>query len=351
MSAAKKAGSAVAAARFPETPTAAGLFLDTHPPLNPYDVLGVAPTSEDVVIRAAWRALMRKYLAAEHGDPLHSDRRAGEVNAAYELLADPSRRLAYDKAHRAPRAPQAAASPPSVPPPASAWPALLAPESRLALGSLAVVLACVAGAGLVLGLRHAARAPAAPRQGLKIHKPAPRPAALLPCYVDGRPAGNLPLAACAARNGVATGPLETGIEPTAAKDRGPGLVVVPPRPTGPTPAAPVPAGQGGAAGAMALARAFYGALGGGDGYAAAAMIDPEKRGSGALSGARMSRFYASLREPLRLTSMYPLAPDTVFVRYRFTTRRGAVCLGAANVITATRGGHLFIRAIRARNGC
>jgi hypothetical protein len=324
--------------------------LDTNPPLNPYDVLGVAPTSEEVVIRAAWRALMRKHLAAEHGDPLRSDRRAGEVNAAYELLTDPVRRLDYDKAHRPPRSVPPPA--PAVPAPALAWAAPLSPENRLALGSVAVVFACVAGAGLVLGLRHSAKPPpAAPRQGLKIHKPALRPPALLPCFVDGRPSGNMPLAACAARNGVATGPLEP--ERTAARDRGPGLVVVPPRQTeAPSPASPAPATpERGAAGAMALARAFYGALGGGDGYAAAALIAPEKRRSGPLSGAQMSRFYASLREPLRLTSMHPLGPDTVFVRYRYANRDGAVCLGAADVTTTTRGGHLFIRAIRAQNGC
>jgi hypothetical protein len=165
----------------------------------------------------------------------------------------------------------------------------------------------------------------------------------------------MPLAACAARNGVATGPLETGIEPASAKDRAPGLVVVPPRsaPAATPATAPAsrPSGQGGAADSIALARAFYGALGGGDGYAAAAMIEPEKRRYGPLSGAQMSRFYGSLREPLRLTSMYPLAPDTIFVRYRFTTRGGGVCVGAANVITAQRGGRLFIHAIRAYKGC
>jgi DnaJ-domain-containing protein 1 len=47
-----------------------------------YDVLGVAPTSEEVVIRAAYRALMRKDLAAEDGDPRPEDRRARGVGAA-----------------------------------------------------------------------------------------------------------------------------------------------------------------------------------------------------------------------------------------------------------------------------
>jgi hypothetical protein len=106
-----------------------------------------------------------------------------------------------------------------------------------------------------------------------------------------------------------------------------------------------------AARSMAVARAFYGALGGGDGYGAAALIEPEKRGAGPLSGPQMSRYYASLAEPLHLTSIYALDPDTVFVRYRFTTQSGGVCEGAANVITSQRGGQTFIHAIRAHNGC
>jgi hypothetical protein len=340
--------------------------LDTNPPLNPYDVLGVAPTSEDVVIRAAYRALMRKYLAAEHGEPLQSDRRAREVNAAYELLGDPARRLAYDKAHRPPPvAPPPVAPPPPVPAPAApiaapasasvrAAPEPLSRERRMALAGLGFVLGTLIVIAAALSLKHAPKPPqpATPRPGLTIHKHLVRPVAALPCYVEGRPVGNLPLTACAARNGVATGPLETGLESTAPKDRNPGLVVVPPRPAAPPAPAPAPTSSGGGAAAtMNLARAFYGALGGGDGYSAAAMIEPEKRRSGALSGAQMTRFYRSLREPLRLTSMYPLAPDTVFVRYRFVTQSGGVCLGAANVTTTTRGGHLFIHAIHAHNGC
>jgi hypothetical protein len=81
------------------------------------------------------------------------------------------------------------------------------------------------------------------------------------------------------------------------------------------------------------------------------MIEPEKRGYGPLSAPRMSRFYRSLAEPLRLTSIYALDSDTVFVRYRFATRYGGVCQGAANVTTTHRGGQTLIRAIRAYNGC
>jgi hypothetical protein len=331
-----------------------------------YDVLGVAPTSEEVVIRAAYRALMRRYLAAEHGDPRPEDRRAREVSAAYELLSDPRRRRAYDTARRT--APAAAQRP--------ARAALPGADRRLAIAGAALALGLVAAIGLAAALRPAPGRVAAPwHPGLKVQKlAAKRAVGALPCYVQGRPVGDLPLMACAARNGVATGPLVVGLEPAAAAPppRSPAagptrLPASPPAPEGSPPARALneqtpPAGPpparfaswpsvSSAARSMAVARAFYGALGGGDGYRAAGMIEPEKRGYGPLSGTRMSRFYRSLAEPLRLTSLYALSPDTVFVRYRFATSGGGVCQGAANVITSQRGGQTFIRAIRAYNGC
>jgi len=62
-----------------------------------YDVLNVAPDAEPVVIDAAYRALMKKY---------HPDQAAGEsegrpssaadINRAFEILRDPTRRADYD---------------------------------------------------------------------------------------------------------------------------------------------------------------------------------------------------------------------------------------------------------------
>jgi curved DNA-binding protein CbpA len=62
-----------------------------------YDVLNVAPDAEPVVIEAAYRALMKKY---------HPDQAAGEtegrpssaadINRAFEILRDPTRRADYD---------------------------------------------------------------------------------------------------------------------------------------------------------------------------------------------------------------------------------------------------------------
>lgn len=62
-----------------------------------YSVLGVTPASEDVVIRAAYHALMRRY----HPDADPSDEaaeRSRVINEAYAVLRDPAKRASYDQA-------------------------------------------------------------------------------------------------------------------------------------------------------------------------------------------------------------------------------------------------------------
>lgn len=60
-----------------------------------YAILNVAPTSDEVVIRAAYKALMRKF----HPDTNKSadaTKRAAAINQAYAILSDPVKRSAYD---------------------------------------------------------------------------------------------------------------------------------------------------------------------------------------------------------------------------------------------------------------
>ena len=60
-----------------------------------YSVLGVTPASEDVVIRAAYYALMRRY----HPDADPSEEaaeRSRVINEAYAVLRDPAKRARYD---------------------------------------------------------------------------------------------------------------------------------------------------------------------------------------------------------------------------------------------------------------
>lgn len=60
-----------------------------------YDTLGVAPTSEDVVIRAAYLALMRRY-HPDRNASAEALERARAITAAYAVLGDWDRRAEYD---------------------------------------------------------------------------------------------------------------------------------------------------------------------------------------------------------------------------------------------------------------
>lgn len=97
-------------------------------------------------------------------------------------------------------------------------------------------------------------------------------------------------------------------------------------------------------------RAFYYALGAGDGAAASAFVVAEKRAKGPFSPGALSRFYGSLVEPLELLDVSALGAGRYRVRYRFTSGAGR-CDGLAEVTTTKRGGRFYIQRIRALNGC
>src|SRR3954454_19046603 len=68
--------------------------------INPYKILQVDPEAEDEVITAAYRRLARKYhpdLAATPDSPA----RMAAINAAWELIGDPTKRAIYDRMRRA----------------------------------------------------------------------------------------------------------------------------------------------------------------------------------------------------------------------------------------------------------
>jgi curved DNA-binding protein CbpA len=60
-----------------------------------YSILGVTPAAEDVVIGAAYRALMRHYHPDTNPDP-KAQERVREITAAYAVLRDPAKRAQYD---------------------------------------------------------------------------------------------------------------------------------------------------------------------------------------------------------------------------------------------------------------
>ncbi len=106
---------------------------------------------------------------------------------------------------------------------------------------------------------------------------------------------------------------------------------------------------GGGAG-EATVRAFYRALGTGDGALASAQIIPEKQQSRAFSPDAISHYYGRLPEPLQLTGIAPASGGSYRVSYRYSTGR-ARCEGVAVVNVTRRDGRSLIRSIRALSGC
>ena len=116
----------------------------------------------------------------------------------------------------------------------------LPPRSNLALILMGAVLALVLGLGIAWLLlsqgQGAKTAPAASSGGLVIDQAELDdridPTRPLRCFVAGQFVGDLPLADCAQRNGVATGALDVGIDETgalaAAEDAGALLTPLPP---------------------------------------------------------------------------------------------------------------------------
>lgn len=65
---------------------------------NLYQILGVLDTAEDIVIRAAYKALAQKYHPDKwSGDIGEATQKMGEINDAYRILSDPIEKAKYDK--------------------------------------------------------------------------------------------------------------------------------------------------------------------------------------------------------------------------------------------------------------
>jgi len=86
---------------------------------NYYRILGVAPTANDDEIKHAYRVLAKRY----HPDAMPPEKREwareqmARINAAYQVLQDPQRRIEYNRRHGYPLSftPQMAVRPPDVP--------------------------------------------------------------------------------------------------------------------------------------------------------------------------------------------------------------------------------------------
>jgi curved DNA-binding protein CbpA len=65
-----------------------------------YSILGIIKTAEDIVIKAAYRALAQKYHPDKFsGDPALAQQRMQEINEAYSVLSDAEKRQEYDKTY------------------------------------------------------------------------------------------------------------------------------------------------------------------------------------------------------------------------------------------------------------
>jgi hypothetical protein len=103
--------------------------------------------------------------------------------------------------------------------------------------------------------------------------------------------------------------------------------------------------------AVSTVRAFYNALGDGDGDSAARFVVPGKRGAGPLSAGELTRYFSSFRRPLRVLRATQVSPDTVRVAYDYVLPNGALCEGRAAVRVTDSGDGTLIRSIRTLGPC
>ena len=65
--------------------------------MNLYEILGVSPQAEDIVIRAAYRALAQRYHPDKSDEPKEAAAlRMRSIQEAYQVLSDSVSRVAYD---------------------------------------------------------------------------------------------------------------------------------------------------------------------------------------------------------------------------------------------------------------
>ncbi len=63
-----------------------------------YAVLGVLPSIEQAALTAVYRALVKKYHPDVYvGDKAEAERITKEINAAYEVLGDETKRAEHDR--------------------------------------------------------------------------------------------------------------------------------------------------------------------------------------------------------------------------------------------------------------
>lgn len=95
-----------------------------------------------------------------------------------------------------------------------------------------------------------------------------------------------------------------------------------------------------------VVKAFYRALSNGDGGVASSLVVPEKRGSGPFNEQRISQFYGSMKQPLRVVSVSQINDEKVEVKYTYRYS-SYTCEGVAMVTVRNYLGRLLISKIKA----
>jgi len=81
-----------------------------------YAILGVSPDSEDIVINAAYRALVLRY-HPDKNSSAQAARKTAEINGAFAILRDPAARAAYDQRRKVGKQQGGSGGSPPPPPP------------------------------------------------------------------------------------------------------------------------------------------------------------------------------------------------------------------------------------------
>lgn len=98
-------------------------------------------------------------------------------------------------------------------------------------------------------------------------------------------------------------------------------------------------------------RAFYTALGAGDGASAAQLVIPGKRQIGPLSARELTRYYSTLRLPLRVSRLTVGGAGMVLVSYDYVLRDGRACEGRSAVRLVQSYSKTLIQSIRTEGPC
>lgn len=123
-----------------------------------YEVLGVPPDADQDTVRRAYTALARAHHPDRQAgrplaDRIAADRRMREVNAAWHVLRDPARRVAYDAALRGDVSPPPSPRPPrtttvrpgSAPPPPSGVVVPASTASLFRFGPIVIIALLLGG--------------------------------------------------------------------------------------------------------------------------------------------------------------------------------------------------------------